>query len=241
MYTRISSVALAAHVPATHETPLAQACPHAPQLAGSLCSLTHLPLQPDSPAEQQVELEQVCPAPHAVAQVPQCEPFDVRSTHCPLHMACPPEHAATHLLWTQRWSAPQTCPQAPQLYRSTSRCTHAPSHTVAVVFAHAGAQRPAEQIWPVAHAAPQRPQFCLSALRSTHSSRHITSPRPHICTGGGCTHQGRYALKGTMWGGFGCGFGRGVAAATTTASMADDTRPTRTSIFIELRFIDPPG
>lgn len=55
-------------------------------------------------------------------------------------------------------------PQAPQLFRSTSRSTQAPPQgTRSPVQA---AQTPLTQASPVEHLWPQAPQFCVSLVRS---------------------------------------------------------------------------
>lgn len=77
------------HEPPTHCWPPEQAIVHAPQLLGSLCTLTQEPPQLVRPAPQviwHVLVEQTCPLAHLFPHEPQLFTSDVVSTQAPLQL-----------------------------------------------------------------------------------------------------------------------------------------------------------
>jgi len=72
-------------------------------------------------------------------------------------------------------SAPQTAPQAPQLFRSSPSSVHCPAQKVAP-FEHAAAQVPLAHTWPAAQTRPQVPQLLVSRVRAAQAPPHIVVP-----------------------------------------------------------------
>jgi hypothetical protein len=72
-----------------------QVVPQPPQLARSVCVLTHCPPQSVLPdAQAQVPVAHVLPAGQALVHVPQYAALLFRSTHAPLQLVSPVPHEA---------------------------------------------------------------------------------------------------------------------------------------------------
>jgi len=73
-------------------------------------------------------------------------------------------------------SAPQTVPQAPQLFRSSPRSVQRPPHRVAPLE-HEAAQRPPEHTWPEGQTVPHAPQLFESLPSDAHALPHRVDPK----------------------------------------------------------------
>jgi hypothetical protein len=164
--------------------PLAQTCPHAPQLLGSLCTFAHtavftqasftqisVPEQTTSPAAQ---------ATHACPHAPQfCVVF--RLTQAPPQSPKPElQEATVHAPLTQAgvpFATLQTLPQAPQLLTSFIVFTHAlPHETSPAGHVHT----PLAHDAPEAHLFPHAPQLFGSDVSLTHAPLHNASPEGQV-------------------------------------------------------------
>jgi len=87
----------AAHAPSLHTWPAAQACPHAPQLAGLVPVSTHALPQVVAPGAHTHEPPwHACAGPHATPQLPQCAGSLDASTQALPHAVSPGSQAAAH-------------------------------------------------------------------------------------------------------------------------------------------------
>jgi hypothetical protein len=79
------------HAPALQERPPVQVVPHAPQLAGSVCTLVQVPPQETWPLvpHAQAPLAQICPVAQAMPQPPQLVTLASVSTQSAPHCVCP--------------------------------------------------------------------------------------------------------------------------------------------------------
>jgi hypothetical protein len=141
------------HLPALHAPPT-HACPHAPQLALSLCSSTHAPLHIDRPALH-------VQAPHWHALLHACDPFPSHACVAPGVHAPSPVHA-DHADHTPPLHVRACIPQRPHA------CVAAPAQT----------HCPAWQLDPLGHATSHDPQCKLLVCTSTHEPLHRVVAAP---------------------------------------------------------------
>jgi hypothetical protein len=147
--------------------------PQAPQLVGSVSSLTQLvPQAVWSLAQVNVQTpfeHKGDPASevHLRLQAPQLFASDWTLKHTPAQSLQPAGH--THTPAVQTYVAPQTLPQELQLLASFCTSTQVPPQS-----AHPGEHTcphwPCVQVWSAAQALPQVPQFCRSPCRSKQTA-----------------------------------------------------------------------
>jgi hypothetical protein len=122
---------LVQHDPAVHEPP--HACPHDPQLFGSVCSLTQVPLQfvklvlQLKPHTPELHVVVALATPGQATAVPQAPPEHVW-TLVPEHCVWPGAHKPEHTPPEQVWLLHATA--APQLPLELHVCTPLPEHCV---------------------------------------------------------------------------------------------------------------
>jgi hypothetical protein len=133
-------------LPWEQTSPAGQAFPHPPQLFGSLCVSTQLPLHLAPPLAHWHEPPwHVVPAPQTVSHPPQLELSDVSSTQKPPQSDWPP--LQLHIPPTHGTALPQELPQVPQLFGSLVSSTQEPPQ-IERFAAHCNWQTPPR------HAAP---------------------------------------------------------------------------------------
>jgi hypothetical protein len=132
------------HAPCEQTSPIAQALPHAPQLAGSSCVSTQtLPHFSAPPLQERPHdpCEHTCSAGQAVPQAPQFVGSSCVSTHLSPHLVVPPLHCVEHAPFAQACPAGHAAPQAPQFVGSLLTSTQVSPHFV----------------WPAGHWTPASP------------------------------------------------------------------------------------
>ena len=116
------------HAPPAHVSPPAtlHVTPQPPQLAGSVWSGMHAPLQYASPGGQlQVPLTQVDVPPHTLPHAPQLFVSLIIVVHEPLQFVVPAAHDAVQAPAEQTCPDMHTTPHAPQLLGSLCMSVHA--------------------------------------------------------------------------------------------------------------------
>jgi hypothetical protein len=156
--------------------------PQAPQLFGSDCSSTHVPLHNVSPVgHTQPPFEQ--PWAHPTPQAPQLFGSDCLSTHVPLHIVSPVGHAQLPFEQTKAHATPQS----PQLSGSDCIWTHVPLHIVSPL---GHTQLPSSHVAPPVQAVTS-PHCPFIAQVCTSLRAHRLAPGTHA-TQPGCpeSHSG---------------------------------------------------
>jgi hypothetical protein len=182
------------HSPEEQRSGLAQATPQPPQLAASVITFRHAPLQHASEAVQSREPQvqwprkHVSPSSQALPHSPQWAVLVRTSTQAvPQHVSPSPQAgtqaSVTQMPSAQSCSSGQRVPQPPQLSASVFGSTHscaAPQQICPAGQEHgSGMQIVSWQTWPAGHAASQAPQCRAFASVSTQpaSPQHV-SPGP---------------------------------------------------------------
>jgi hypothetical protein len=154
-----------------------QTFPHPPQLFGSLFVFVQAPPHEvccvGQPVVVHAPATHASPAPHFVAQSPQCWKFCCMLTHWVPQSSVPASQP--HLPAEQIWPFGQTVPQAPQLAGSALVSTQPPPQSLSGVVQPAS-QRPALQTWLAPHAVAQLPQCAGSLASETQLPEHSESP-----------------------------------------------------------------
>jgi hypothetical protein len=156
------SVLALAQVPATQTSPLAHACPHAPQLAGSADSGTHALPQRDHPGWHSMwhvplshEAKPLCGAAQELPQAPQLPVSFVRSAQELPHAARPGAHAVDPEQLPPTHEVPHATLQPPQsvddVFESTQRLPHVCSGGAQAPTQPVGEQREAAPVHEVLH------------------------------------------------------------------------------------------
>ena len=172
--------------------PAAHTSPQTPQLSGSCCRFTHVPLQSDWPVGQtlpwHLPFSQPTPVAHTLPQLPQLSGSVCRKTHEPLgHSVWPTWVHCAHskLPWQRQVEAMQLSPagqtwlQAPQLLLSLVTLVQTPPQFT-VPWPHTGgAHLPALQVSPWGQMLPQVPQLLGSVCRVTQKLPHAVWPLAH--------------------------------------------------------------
>ncbi len=150
--------------------------PHAPQLFGSVPSVTQTPLQSVLPLVHLHMPPWHCVPPWQTRpHWPQFRLLPCTSMHAPLQMIWLPVHIAWHVPPRQTWFGWQAMPQVPQFWKSFVRIVQTPLHAVSLPgHAHV----PAEQNDPPAQVTPQPPQSLPLVSSSTQA------PLQRVCEGG---------------------------------------------------------
>jgi len=196
-------------VPAWQPMPAAQAWPHAPQFALSVCTFAppaHADQAPQVPSVLHVRVcvpalqvphdcEPACPEPQTPPHFPALHVWlavqgDPESFHCPsgpqlwgcLPLQCSPEGAQTPPHWppTHVWLLAQAWPHAPQLFSSVVTSVHVPPHAVLP-----GSQLTAQVPEPLqsgvasVQAFPQLPQCAAIDRSASHPSLESPLQSPH--------------------------------------------------------------
>jgi hypothetical protein len=170
------------HWPAWHVEFWPHAKPHAPQLAPSVCRLTHaLPHWVGVPLGHWPHwpLMHAWPVAHWRPQVPQLLVSLERSAQPLAQVTWVPGHL--HVPWSQTAPGLQAWPQVPQLPVSVMRSAQV-LVLVHSVLAAGQAHWPLMQLPFFAHAVVQLPQCCTSFELSTHAAPQVMSPVPQAHT-----------------------------------------------------------
>jgi hypothetical protein len=118
-------------LPASQTSSTRQACPHAPQLAGSDARTAHrAPHAAAAPLQEQVPPVQDWIGEQAWSQAPQWSFADCRSTHpaAPQKLRSREQLGFSQRPRTQICPPAQTIPQVPQFHASDWRLTHELPH-----------------------------------------------------------------------------------------------------------------
>jgi hypothetical protein len=175
-----------------------QACPHAPQFAGSLAVVTQAVPQASSPVGQpHTPLVQLCPLGQVIPQPPQLNgSLPIVFTHAP-PVHCVNAHVAEHTPEVQNGAAlPQTTPHAPQ-FMASDWVLMQPVEQALSGAAHAHTL--ASQLVPTPQALPHAPQLASSlaalmqlapqAMNEVPSAAQLQLPFTHCCIGPQATAQ----------------------------------------------------
>jgi hypothetical protein len=109
----------------------AQALPHAPQLATSVCSSMQRPAHATVPAgHAQLPPTHVAPPVQLTPQPPQFAGLRVTSTQPFVHDIVSAGHVVSHMPELQTWPTAHAVPHAPQCFASLAVATQTPPHSV---------------------------------------------------------------------------------------------------------------
>lgn len=144
-------------MPATQLCPTEHAIPQPPQLAMSLMTFVHAPLQTGEPSLQvHMPWMQFCPAPQVMLQAPQLNGSLSGFVQPWLQLVSPTLHSAAHMPRSQTCVASQAVPQAPQFCALALVLMQLPAQFCRLPWQ---VQVATWQCCPVPHTLPQAPQL----------------------------------------------------------------------------------